>query len=916
MKEAHSPVSSAWNRARKLFSSIAVLAFVAAAFPVIAAAQDRPPQDQQDQDDPPSRVARLGYMEGSVSFQPAGENDWVEAVPNRPMTTGDKLWSDRGSRAEVQLGSSMIDLGSNTGFSFLNLDDHTIQMEVTAGVLNVRVWHLDHDTNFEIDTPNQAFTISEPGRYRVETSENGDYTVVTVREGAGESSGNGQSYTLHSGQRTTFRGTTSLNADVEQIGPPDDFDSWSDRREHRYNDSPSARYCSRQVVGFEDLDDNGDWQPSPQYGNVWYPHVHAGWAPYHDGHWAWIDPCGWTWIDDARWGYAPFHYGRWVNVYGRWGWVPGPVDVRPVYAPALVVFVGGHPGGGANVAWFPLAPREVYVPAYRVSPGYVNRVNVSNTTVNQTTVTNVYNTTIINNNTTTINRVTYVNQNVHGAVTAMPQHAFASAQPVGRNAVRVNPREFRNAPVMSRAAVRPAPEAVLGPRAHNGGRVAAPPAAIANRGVFARTPPPPPPPAFAAREHMLAQHPGQPIGRQELARMAPPARPVASGEPRVRVVTPTRPVTPPPAANQPGNRPGGMPASNAPGRGGQPQPENERMNNQPGNRPIEPPGRNDRAMPAPNNRPENNRGDNNRPENNRHDNNRPEMNQPTPGQPAPSNRPEENKGGNRSFEPPARNDRPENAQPNNHPEADQPNNRPDNNRGDNNRGGNNRPNNRPDNNRPDNNRPEMNQPTPGQPAPNNRPEENKGGNRSFEPPARNDRPENAQPNNHPEADQPNNRPDNNRGDNNRGGNNRPNNRPDNNRPDNNRPEMNQPAPSQPAPNNRPEENRDGNRSSEPPARNDRPNAAPNNDPQPTQPAPAQPERSNHPDRGDHGDRSGMNRTQPRNEPAPQQHNEPAPRPQAPQSNQQQRSAPPEHGGPAQPAQQQHESSKPDKHDRK
>jgi hypothetical protein len=184
----------------------------------------------QDQDDPPGRVARLGYMEGSVSFQPAGENEWVQAVPNRPMTTGDKLWADRDSRAEIQLGSSTIDVAPNTGFSFLNLDDRTVQMEITAGAINLRVWHLDRDTNFEIDTPNQAFTVMEPGRYRVETSENGDYTVVTIREGSGESSGNGQSYTLHAGQRTTFRGTTSLNADVEQIGPADDFDSWSDRR--------------------------------------------------------------------------------------------------------------------------------------------------------------------------------------------------------------------------------------------------------------------------------------------------------------------------------------------------------------------------------------------------------------------------------------------------------------------------------------------------------------------------------------------------------------------------------------------------------------------------------------------------------------------------------------------------------------
>ena len=60
---------------------------------------------------------------------------------------------------------------------------------------------------------------------------------------------------------------------------------------------------------------------------VWYPNVYPGWAPYREGHWAWVEPWGWTWVDDAPWGFAPFHYGRWVNVGGRWGWVPGPVAV-------------------------------------------------------------------------------------------------------------------------------------------------------------------------------------------------------------------------------------------------------------------------------------------------------------------------------------------------------------------------------------------------------------------------------------------------------------------------------------------------------------------------------------------------------------------------------------------------------------
>ena len=384
------------------------IAFVGMLFLITVLA---PAANAQDQDDPPGRVARLGYIQGSVSFQPAGESEWVEAVPNRPLTTGDKIWADRDSRAEVQLGSAMINLAPNTGFSFLNLDDRTVQIELTSGTVNIRVWNLERDNVFEVDTANQAFSVLQPGRYRVDASEDGNSTVVTIRDGEGESTGNGQSYTLHAGQRTTFTGTNALNAEVEQIGGSDQFDSWADSRERRYDDSPSARYCSRRVVGFEDLDDNGDWQSTPQYGYAWFPRVEAGWAPYHTGHWAWIDPWGWTWVDEARWGYAPFHYGRWASMGGRWGWIPGPIQERPVYAPALVAFVGGTFAVGSTVAWFPLGPREVYVPSYRVSPAYVNRVNVTNTTVNVTQVTNVYNTTIVNNN-TTINNVTYVNRNV------------------------------------------------------------------------------------------------------------------------------------------------------------------------------------------------------------------------------------------------------------------------------------------------------------------------------------------------------------------------------------------------------------------------------------------------------------------------------------------------------------------------
>ncbi len=761
------------RRTLKLAAALIAVTLLTFGFSRSAKAQD------QEQDDPPGRVARLGYIEGSVSFQPAGENEWVEAAPNRPMTTGDKLWADQGAHAEVQLGSAMIHLAPNTGFSFLNLDDRTIQMEVTAGAISIRVWNLDRDNVFEVDTPNQAFTVTEPGRYRVETSENGDYTVVTIRAGAGESSGNGQSYTLHAGQRTTFRGTTSLNAEVEQIGEPDSFDNWADRREHRYDDSPSARYCSRRVVGFEDLDDNGDWRPTPEYGNVWYPRVDPDWAPYHNGHWAWIDPWGWTWVDDDPWGYAPFHYGRWVSVEGRWGWIPGPIEERPVYAPALVAFVGGvGVGVGGAVAWFPLGPREVYVPSYHVSQAYVNRVNITNTTVNVTQVTNVYNTTIIKNN-TTINNVTYVNRNVRGGTTAVPQQAFASAQPVARASVGVNPRQFANVPVSSRAAVQPAPQAVLGAHANTANRVAAPPAAVQNRAVFAKTAPPAPPPSFAARQQVMAQHPGQPVSRQQMQRIAPSAASNAAFA-RVKVVAATKPTAPPPAQpNRPGN-----PASNQP-QPVRPQPGATAQPNQPGNRTFVPPARNDRPQPAQPNQPAPNNAD--RPQPNPAPNSG-----PTPNQPPVNNRP---------MEPPARNDRPSSVPGNNRPQpTPPPNNRPETNRPPEPPARNDRPSSVPSNNRP--------QPTP--PA-NNRPETNRPeappSNRPAEPPARNEHPSSAPPNARPEPTPP----------------------------PNNRPEANRPQPTQPQP--RPETNRPSERPPSEPVRQTPPPQQQHTQPPPNKPAP-------------------------------------------------------------------------------
>jgi hypothetical protein len=568
-----------------------------------------------DDDDPPGRVARLSLATGQVSFSPAGTDDWVTAVINRPLTTGDKLWTDQDGRIELHTGSTAFRLSSMTGFSFLNLTDNMMQVRLTEGTLNIRVRRLGDDESIEIDTPNLAFSILRPGRYRVNVNEAGDTTILNVRDGEGEVTGSGSAYTVHAGEQAILSGTDSLNADIEPLADNDAFDNWCNERDLREEHAASRRYVSDDVIGYEDLDDYGGWRPDPQYGNVWFPHVTVvDWAPYRYGHWAWISPWGWTWVDDAPWGFAPFHYGRWVSVRGAWGWVPCPPPVvavgyvRPVYAPALVAWVGGPHFGfgvgvgavavGANVGWFPLGPREVYVPSYPVSRAYVNNVNISNTTVNQTVVNNYYNTTIVNKN-VNMNEVKYINQGVPGGVTATSRQNFTSARPINSNLAHVDAREVASAPVAVAApAVAPPKQAVLGSGAQSNYH---PPASLINRAVVAKATPPPPPPTFAKQQAAIQANQGRPITMAQAhqlepqrthatvspVRMAPVATPVA---PKVNNVQRNANRNNQPAPGNT-NRPDVVAPINA-NRPNELAPVNTNHNNEPGpinaNRPVEP----------------------------------------------------------------------------------------------------------------------------------------------------------------------------------------------------------------------------------------------------------------------------------------------------------------------------------------
>ena len=483
------------------------------------------------QTDPPSRVARLSYMDGQVSFQPGSVEEWVPAEINRPMTTGDGLWADDGSRAEVHIGTARLRLSGQTGISLLNLDENTVQVQLDRGTLRIDLQELDEGETFEVDTPNVAFALRRAGEYRFEVNEQGDLTRITVRAGEGEASGGGQTIAVNAPRQARFSGTDSVTYHLEAPAPPDDFDRWCAAREMREQRAESAKYVSRETAGYEDLDDHGTWRSDPEYGPVWSPRgVSADWAPYRDGRWVWVDPWGWTWVDNAPWGFAPFHYGRWVFASRGWWWAPGPIVRRPVFAPALVVWVGGS-SFGTGVAWFPLGPREAYFPVYRTSPMYLRRINV--TTVNVTHI--------------NVARVNYVNRTY---VTVVSRDAFVGARPVVRSMVHVPPGAIARGRVTNAVKIAPQRASVLGHGALSA-RVAHPPAAVLARAVVVRTTPPPRRVPFSQQERLLARAPGRPLGPSELSRI----RPAGATHPNVRPASSSPSGRESPAARRPSRQP-------------------------------------------------------------------------------------------------------------------------------------------------------------------------------------------------------------------------------------------------------------------------------------------------------------------------------------------------------------------------
>ncbi|MDR3532651.1 MAG: hypothetical protein P4L90_19125 [Rhodopila sp.] len=425
--------------------------------PIAAVAQPAPPplpplpqpyqaQPDQNQSDPPARVGRIARISGTVSFHNQGDTQWSPASVNYPVSAGNSFWTEPSAEAQLEVADSRIALAGGTEFDVTTLDTTGLQGVAGQGETYIHLRDLAPNEAWSVQTPRGLVRLEGAGRYDIVVGTTEQPTLVTVLDGAAQIEGPGVSLQLAGGQTATITGTDTFQGSV---GPAlrDAFLTAKLAAEQPPHVPPVAIPAQVAAMpGGGDLAGYGNWSEAPDYGQVWYPPVSPGWVPYREGHWAYVAPWGWTWIDDAPWGFAPFHYGRWVEIGGRWAWTPGGIAVAgpPVYAPALVTFIGIGAGvalgaalAAGTIGWVPLGPREPFRPWYHASDRYLRQVNVGHVTT-------------INNNITINN---YINR---GAATSIPAAAMTGSRPVQSVARPVTARDFAGArPIVGQQPVRP-----------------------------------------------------------------------------------------------------------------------------------------------------------------------------------------------------------------------------------------------------------------------------------------------------------------------------------------------------------------------------------------------------------------------------------------------------------------------------
>lgn len=371
------------------------------------------PVDAQSADDraespslsPPGRVGRVAALLGAVALhQGDAPGGWGAARRNDPLTSGSSLATGAGAEAKLEIGPSRLWLGENARLAIIRLDDHRFIGRLEAGALFLDLRDPDPDEAWYVLTTRAALRAERTGRFVIEAGDaKGSVqhaTRFSALDAPAEIFSGLRDYRLGIERSGVFVGATSPYRGAIGDLQVDDFTLEMGAHDPaEYASSPPVFALPPQVArmtGGENLLAVGTWRNSSAFGPLWAPPEGGGYTPYTTGTWTYVPPWGWTWVDSTSWGFAPFHYGRWVSVDGGWAWAPtlanAPLNAPPVYAPALVAFVGQNAGVGmgsgfgfdlgnptlypfGSLAWTPLWPGEFYIPPYLANRAYLRAVN-------------------------------------------------------------------------------------------------------------------------------------------------------------------------------------------------------------------------------------------------------------------------------------------------------------------------------------------------------------------------------------------------------------------------------------------------------------------------------------------------------------------------------------------------------------
>jgi hypothetical protein len=329
--------------------------------------------EDDDPDEVKARVARISVVSGDARIKRSDSDEWESVTLNLPVVEGDEIVTEGGARVELQLAKDQhLRLAENSSLKLITFSDDGVALSLSSGTMHIRLRAFTKDKFFEIDAPKSTVAIQSSGSYRIDAGAVGASEIkITAFTGEARIYTETSGFTLKNGRRARLfiDGPTQGEWETgDAVAAMDGFDRWAADRDEaialRLGAAYYDKYYDDDIYGADDLNDNGQWIYTRDYGYVWRPYAsatqsYADWSPYRYGHWRWMPPFGWTWVNDEPWGWATYHHGRWFYYNGSWHWSPYGY-YRPSgswWRPALVAINIIR----NNICWYPLGYNQVTI---------------------------------------------------------------------------------------------------------------------------------------------------------------------------------------------------------------------------------------------------------------------------------------------------------------------------------------------------------------------------------------------------------------------------------------------------------------------------------------------------------------------------------------------------------------------------